>query len=120
MSVTIQPVIMTADLDRLQTFYTALLGAVETTRVPEDGTPFFVGLRMGDAELGLVVDAGAADIAGSRILLSIGVADVDALLPRIAELGGRLTGGPTDMPWGQRVAHINDPDGNAVNLTQQI
>jgi hypothetical protein len=24
------------------------------------------------------------------------------------------------MPWGQRVAHISDPDGNDVNLTQPI
>jgi hypothetical protein len=24
------------------------------------------------------------------------------------------------MPWGQRVAHIKDPDGNVVNLTQQL
>ncbi|MFF2141040.1 extradiol dioxygenase, partial [Streptomyces sp. NPDC058193] len=23
-------------------------------------------------------------------------------------------------PWGQRVAHIKDPDGNPVNLTQPI
>jgi hypothetical protein len=21
------------------------------------------------------------------------------------------------MPWGQRVAHVQDPDGNALNLT---
>jgi len=25
-----------------------------------------------------------------------------------------------DMPWGQRVAHIQDPDGNTVNLTEPI
>jgi hypothetical protein len=24
------------------------------------------------------------------------------------------------MPWGQRVAHIADPDGNVVNLTESI
>jgi predicted enzyme related to lactoylglutathione lyase len=24
------------------------------------------------------------------------------------------------MPWGQRVAHIADPDGNVVNLTQTL
>jgi hypothetical protein len=24
------------------------------------------------------------------------------------------------MPWGQRVAHIQDPDGNTVNLTEPI
>jgi predicted enzyme related to lactoylglutathione lyase len=25
-----------------------------------------------------------------------------------------------DMPWGQRVAHIQDPDGNTINLTEPI
>jgi hypothetical protein len=34
--------------------------------------------------------------------------------------GGRVLGPPNNMPWGQRVAHIQDPDGNAVNLTQPI
>lgn len=34
--------------------------------------------------------------------------------------GRSVRGGPNDMPWGQRVAHIQDPDGNPVNLTQPI
>jgi predicted enzyme related to lactoylglutathione lyase len=54
------------------------------------------------------------------MLLSIDVADVDALLPRVEALGGTATGGANDMPWGQRVAHIKDPDGNVVNLTQTL
>jgi predicted enzyme related to lactoylglutathione lyase len=55
-----------------------------------------------------------------RMLLSIDVPDVDALLPRVEGLGGHAKGPANDMPWGQRVAHIADPDGNAVNLTQDI
>ena len=35
-------------------------------------------------------------------------------------LGGESTSGANDMPWGQRVAHIKDPDGNVVNLTQTL
>ena len=41
MTVSIQPVIITADLDRLVRFCTELLGAVETRRVPEQGEPAF-------------------------------------------------------------------------------
>jgi predicted enzyme related to lactoylglutathione lyase len=52
--------------------------------------------------------------------MSVEVENVDELVPRVAQLGGRLLGLPNDMPWGQRVAHIEDPDGNAVNLTQPI
>lgn len=117
----LQPVIITPDLDRLLGFYTALLGAVETSRVPEEGGPlFYVGLEVGDAELGLVVDADVKTGERQRILISVEVADVDGLLERVEALGGRSLGQPNDMPWGQRVAHIEDPDGNAVNLTQPV
>jgi catechol 2,3-dioxygenase-like lactoylglutathione lyase family enzyme len=57
MANSIQPVIMTADLNRLLAFYTELLGATQTSRVPEGGPAFYVGLRVGDSELGLVADA---------------------------------------------------------------
>ena len=117
---TVQPTIVTAELQRMLAFYTGLLGATETQRVPPEGPVFYVGLRIGDSDLGLVSDDGAAGAPAGKILLSIDVPDVDALLPRIEALGGTLTGGPTDMPWGQRVAHLTDPDGNAVNLTQPL
>jgi predicted enzyme related to lactoylglutathione lyase len=117
---TIQSVIITKDLPRLLRFYEGLLDATETTRFPEDGPVFFVGLQVGDSELGLVSDDGAATDAGQRMLISVAVDDVDALLDRVVEFGGGVLGPPTDMPWGQRVVHIHDPDGNAVNLTHQL
>jgi len=117
---TIQPILVTADLDRLQRFYTGLLGGMQVRRTPEDGPAFFVGRRVGDSELGLVADAGGPAGVPQRVLLSIEVDDVNALLDRVTELGGTVGGPPNDMPWGQRVAHIKDPDGNPVNLTQPI
>ena len=114
---TVQPTIVTAALERMLAFYAGLLGARETERVPAEGPVFYVGLRIGDSDLGLVSDDEAAGAPAGRILLSIDVPDVDVLLPRVEGLGGEITGGPTDMPWGQRVAHVKDPDGNAVNLT---
>ncbi|MGP8298029.1 VOC family protein [Streptomyces inhibens] len=116
----IQPVIVTPDIDRLQAFYRDLLGAEEFTRVPEEGPVFFLGLRLGDSELGIVADKGVETGTPTRILLSIVVKDVDRLLDRVAPLGGKVLGPANDMPWGHRVAHIQDPDGNAVNLTQPI
>ncbi|MER5651802.1 VOC family protein [Streptomyces sp. NPDC002131] len=117
---TIQPVIVTADQDALLGFYTKLFGAEESFRVPAEGPAFYVGLRIGDSDLGLVAREDAATGAASRILLSIDVDDVDETLARVAALGGSVSGGTNDMPWGQRVAHIKDPDGNPVNLTQPI
>ncbi|MFE2536568.1 VOC family protein [Streptomyces sp. NPDC059371] len=119
---TIQPVIITADHDVLRGFYTNLFGAEEIFRVPEEGPVFYLGLRIGDTDLGLVAKENPETGAGAapRILLSIGVDDVDETLGRVTALGGSVHGGPNDMPWGQRVAHIQDPDGNPVNLTQPI
>ncbi|MGH3612004.1 MAG: VOC family protein [Pseudonocardia sp.] len=117
---TIQPIINTPDLDRLLGFYTALLGAVETSRVPQEGPTFYVGLRVGDSELGLVAAADIETGVAQRILLSVDVEDVEGLLELVEVHGGRALGQPNDMPWGQRVAHIEDPDGNALNLTQPI
>ena len=115
----VQPVLVSRDLERLAGFYRSLLDAVETERVPAEGPTFFVGLRIGDSDLGVVSDGNAPD-GPQRMLLSVDVPDVDALLPRVGDLGGQVEGPANDMPWGQRVAHVQDPDGNAVNLTQQL
>jgi predicted enzyme related to lactoylglutathione lyase len=118
MPTTIRPIIVTNDLDRLLAFYTGLLGAREVMRFPDDGPVFYVGLELGDSELGLSSDASVVPGEPGRMLLSIEVPDVDALLPTVEALGGESTSGANDMPWGQRVAHVKDPDGNVVNLTQ--
>ena len=115
---TIQPIISTTDFDRLLRFYQQAFGATEFQRVPEKGKVFFVGLTVGDSELGLVVnDKSTPGDQQQRILLSIDVPDVDGALARIEPAGGTVLGPPNDMPWGQRVAHCTDPDGNKINLT---
>ncbi|MGY1640767.1 VOC family protein [Geodermatophilus sp. SYSU D00703] len=100
MTSTIRPILVTPDVDRLLAFYTGVLG-----------------LQVGESELGLSADGSAVPGEPGRMLLSIEVDDVDALLPRVTELGGQAPGPANDMPWGQRVAHVKDPDGNVVNLT---
>ena len=79
------------------------------------------GRRRGDADvsvtIGVVGDSDVGTGPPGRILLSVEVADVDGLLQRVEALGGQVSGQPNDMPWGQRVAHIADPDGNSVDLT---
>lgn len=111
------PVIVTHDLERLARFYTGLTGATETSRTPADGPTFYLGLRIGDSEVGIVADGSAESAPPGRVLLSLEVADVDAALARVESLGGQAPAPANDMPWGQRVAHVEDPDGNAVNLT---
>src|SRR3954452_1945541 len=113
---TIRPIIVTNDLERLLAFYRELLGAEEGLRFPDDGSVFYVGLTLGDSELGISSDASIVPGDPGRMLLSLEVPHGDALLSKVEGLGCTLTGRPNDMPWGQRVAHIKDPDGNLVNL----
>nr|WP_245177168.1 VOC family protein [Geodermatophilus sp. DF01_2] len=65
----------------------------------------------------MVSDESVEPAPPGRVLLSREVADVDAVLAQVEALGGRASAPADDMPWGQRVAHVQDPDGNAVNLT---
>lgn len=116
----LHPIIATTDVERLLRFYTELLGAVETSRYPDDGPVFYVGLQVREAELGVVADADAAAASAGRIILTADVADVNALVEKVGPLGGTVLGPANDMPWGQRVAHVHDPDGNTLNLTQQL
>lgn len=64
---TIQPVILTADHDVLVDFYTKLFGAEEIFRVPEKGPVFYLGLRIGDTDLGLVAKPDPGDREAPRI-----------------------------------------------------
>jgi lactoylglutathione lyase len=41
---------------------------------------------------------------------------VDDLDATIAKLRDRLLREPQDMPWGERIAYVRDPDNNPVAL----
>ncbi|MER6463787.1 extradiol dioxygenase [Streptomyces sp. NPDC001288] len=79
---TTQPVILTADQDVLLGFSTKLSGTEEIFRGPAQGPALYLGLRTGDTDLGLVAKENPGTGAAPRILLGIGVDDVDETLGR--------------------------------------
>ena len=54
----------------------------------------------------------AAREAGSRVVFTIEVEDVDALCAELAARGVVLLNGPMDRPWGIRTASFSDPGGH--------
>lgn len=116
----IQPGFSTTDIARLSAFYTELFGAEEEVLANGKKGPFLVTLRFGDASLSLVDYKQGAKIPPGRVAVAVFVENVDALLPHVEPAGGTVLGPAKNMPWGHRVAHINDPDGNTINLTQQL
>jgi len=116
----VQPILSTNDIGQLSSFYAELFGVEEDLRVPGRKGPFFVTLRLGKASLSLVANKRGADAAPGRMAVAVFVENVDDLLPRVKPAGGKVQRQAKDMPWGHRVAHITDPDGNSLNLTQQL
>lgn len=59
--------------------------------------------------------------AQDRFALILRVDDVDAVGVSLGQKGVALLGAPRDMPeWGLRVAHLRDPDGNLLELVQDL
>lgn len=56
--------------------------------------------------------------AGSRLVLTIQVDDVDAMCAELATRGVELLNGPMDRPWGVRTASFSDPGGHIWEIAQ--
>jgi catechol 2,3-dioxygenase-like lactoylglutathione lyase family enzyme len=54
--------------------------------------------------------------AGSRSLLTIDVADVDAVCAELSGRGVSILNGPVDRPWGVRTAAFADPAGHVWEI----
>ncbi len=109
------PILVSRDLPRLVSFYEHALHARVTYRFGSADEDDYVSLALGEASLGIGRDP-QAPAASDRIALWFYVDDVDAVYARWTSAGGDSVGAPSDMPWGERVAQVRDPDGNLVNL----
>src|SRR3954451_4057816 len=100
------PVLYARDVAAVAAFYVRL-GFAEQARLPApDGTPGFVGLRRGDAELAVTTEASPRVLAGvepgpgPRHELFVYVDDVDAAVAALRDAGVRVVRDPADLPWG--------------------
>lgn len=111
------------DPGRVARFY-ATFGFEEQFSLPgPDGAPGFISMRRaGGAELGVTTEdtprllAGVEPGPGPRHELFVYVEDVDATVAGVAGAGGSVLKEPADMPWGERVGYVADPEGNIVAL----
>ena len=111
------PILLTRDLPRLVAFYERTMHGVVAYRFGSTGEDDYVSLTVGAASLGIGRDPKTPDAAsGDRVALWFYVDEVDAVFRHWMEAGGDVVQEPQDMPWGERVAQVRDPDGNLVNL----
>jgi lactoylglutathione lyase len=115
------PVVYATDVSRTARFYEAL-GFEQHYRLPPDGDPGYVGLRRDDAELAVVTIESPRQLIGvevgdqPRFEMFLYVHGLDREVRELRGAGVTVLRDPTDMPWGERVAYVADPDGNPVAL----
>jgi lactoylglutathione lyase len=116
------PVLYAKDVDAVAVFY-GRLGFREHVRMPApDGSAGYVGLAREGAELAITSEespralAGVEPGPGPRHELFVYVDDVDAAVTELRDAGATVLREPADMPWGERVAFVADPEGNVVSL----
>lgn len=115
-----------SDVERAAQFWERL-GFRRHVQLPAEGELGYVGLRSDSsaAELAVTNVQWAADRYGltmgdgPRFEMYLYVADLDRLVNELAEQDVRILREPEDMPWGERIATVADPEGNPVALCQQ-
>jgi predicted enzyme related to lactoylglutathione lyase len=111
--------IITADVNRLVTFYEMVTGAAAVwgnELFAEIPTPIGT-LAIGSDKTVPLFGQGSAEPAANRTaILEFIVEDVDAEYARLREQLSEVVTEPTTMPWGNRALLFRDPDGTLVNL----
>lgn len=100
-----------SDVPRATKFFAALLGTE-----PYADTPYYVGFKTGEMEVGLVPKA--AQRGSSGTLAYVDVADIKEALANLLEAGAEKVQDITDVANGLLVASVKDHDGNAIGLRQ--
>jgi lactoylglutathione lyase len=109
------PIIVTADLGRALGFYRDMLGGKVTYQFPDGGSePGYVALDIGSSHIGVGRDPAVADSPRGGISLWVYADDCDDAVDRLRAAGVVVTEEPADQPWGERMARVEDPDGNEV------
>lgn len=102
-----------SDLDAAKTWYTELLGYG-----PYFDEPFYVGFDVGGYELGLNPDTSTIRPGPGGALAYWGVADADATLARLLELGAEVVEPVTAVGGDIRHAVVTDPFGNLLAIIE--
>ena len=104
------------DLDAAKAFYRDVFGLPihfenADSAVFKFGQTVINLLRVTNADELISPAMVASPAAGSRMVFTVGVDDVDGMVGVLEERGVELLNGPMDRPWGIRTASFVDPAG---------
>lgn len=104
------------DLDAAKSFYREVFGLPLHFEDPHSAV-----FKFGDTLINLLVESAVPELvspaafapgtAGSRVVFTLTVDDVDAMCGELIGRGVQLLNGPMNRPWGIRTASFLDPNG---------
>jgi uncharacterized glyoxalase superfamily protein PhnB len=109
------PILYVADVDRAARFYESAFGFERTYEWKEADRVVYAAHKRGDSQLAF----GEGDGRGG-FELCIYVDDIDRVAALLRKLGAREVKPPEDMPWGERMAYFDDPDGHRLHVTMSL
>ena len=117
--------IFTEDLARSRDFYVTTFG--KSVIFEDENSAVFT---FGDTVINVLAVAAAPELvepgpvappnAGIRAVMSVEVADVDAVCAELAQRGVPLLNGPMNRPWGLRTASFTDPGGHIWEIAADL
>lgn len=120
------PIINCADLPLTKAFYVDVFGGKSEYSFEHEGQEVYVTLGVGAGKVALGIGTGPAmygetplPATGHRVDLCIYVPDLDAAVAKAPGSKGRVVTPPSDTPWGERVAYLEDPTGTMILTIQQ-
>lgn len=119
------PVLYASSVEATSSFYERF-GFERFMQMPPEGEAGYVGLRRGTSDLAVVDRAWPSDQFGQdagtapKVELFVYVDDVDVTVDALVADGTPVLRAVEDMPWGERVGYVADPDGNPVALAAPL
>jgi PhnB protein len=123
----ITPHICVRGAERAAAFYRDAFGAEEISRIPTpDGRLMSLRLRMDDGDVHLADEfpelgvLAPPSIGGTAVVLSLDMADAEAVFARAIAAGAEVRQPLQDAFWGDRHGQLEDPFGHRWNIDQHL
>lgn len=121
-----QVILFSQNLPRAVAFYTSL-GFTESFRVPPEGDPIHVDLALDGYRIGIASVASTREDhgldpvpEGQRAAVILWTDDTAAAFARLTASGAPPLAPPHEWLGRLMIAWISDPDGNPVQIVQQL
>ena len=119
------PIVNCSDIVRTRSFYQSVFGGKQAYQFPAEGEPVYLTLAVGTGTVALGVGSRPAmygemplPATGHAVDLCLYVPNLDAVVAEAPKRGGAAVVAPAEMPWGERVAYVRDPEGTMLLVIQ--